>query len=139
MRISDWSSDVCSSDLDVRLDLSGLEAGGQLIQIACLDVHEQEACSYVPPLCCLRWGRWDRSDQRAARFDTGEQLRPRRASDEIDGRVGFTLITSELRRQSDLVRSKYAAVFPLSLSPRRNALTAGGERHNTTKERPTGQ
>src|SRR3546814_20764791 len=36
---------------DVRLDLAGLEAGGQLIQIACLDVHEQEACPYVPPLC----------------------------------------------------------------------------------------
>src|SRR3546814_9194081 len=130
MRISDWSSDVCSSDLDVRLDLSGLEAGGQLIQIACLDVHEQEACSYVPPLCCLRWGRWDRSDQRAARFDTGEQLRPRRASDEIDGRVGFTLITSELRRQSDLVGSKSAEVFQLSLSPRSNDLNAGGERQH---------
>src|SRR3546814_18148135 len=105
MRISDWSSDVCSSDLDVRLDLAGLETGGQLIQIACLDVHEQEACSYVPPLCCHRWGRWDRSDQRAARFDTGEQRRPRRDSDEPHGGGGFTLITSDGRRPRDIVSS----------------------------------
>src|SRR3546814_14349204 len=127
MRISDWSSDVCSSDLDVRLDLSGLEAGGQLIQIACLDVHEQEACSYVPPLCCLRWGRWDRSDQRAARFDTGEQLRPRRAPAEIDGRVGFTLITSQPSRQSALVSYKFKEAFQLSLCPRSHVLNAGAQ------------
>src|SRR3546814_10920444 len=44
--------------------------------------------------------------------------------------ICFTLITSELRRQSDLVRSKSAEVFQLSLSPRSNDLNAGGEQQH---------
>src|SRR3546814_10654323 len=55
MRISDWSSDVCSSDL--RSALSARAAHRLLILVVggVLDVHRHDVSDVHPDICCTTW------------------------------------------------------------------------------------
>src|SRR3546814_11722519 len=61
MRISDWSSDVCSSDLEAARP----GVTGKLIVDAVLDAHPHAAVAWMPSLA-------DAADYLAARLRTGD-------------------------------------------------------------------
>src|SRR3546814_16503381 len=49
MRISDWSSDVCSSDLPDKIGAWGISySGGHVIILAAIDEREKTVISHVP-------------------------------------------------------------------------------------------
>src|SRR3546814_6251481 len=76
MRISDWSSDVCSSDLDMLVDDVGLR-----IEMIVPDMFEQHRARHHPPFVAREIGE-------DAKFARGEVDRlaaaPHRLTEQID-------------------------------------------------------
>src|SRR3546814_11303065 len=50
MRISDWSSDVCSSDLGIDTLTAGLTDAGDLLEMAISDADDETAQSVIDDL-----------------------------------------------------------------------------------------
>src|SRR3546814_5960713 len=102
MRISDWSSDVCSSDLWIGFDRHGIKTTGIVVKAALR----------------IRGEPFDRADERRGRISRrhrkSDQRMTRRGEQQqdhrIDGRARSEAHTSELQ---SLMRPSYA-VFCLN-------------------------
>src|SRR3546814_16593389 len=87
MRISDWSSDVCSSDLLVAIDVDHLEgpdvegAGTLFIPSSKTDQEGEGAYAYLSPETMAAIGRW----REAARIESGPLFR--RVETHFDGSI----------------------------------------------------
>src|SRR3546814_9973920 len=87
MRISDWSSDVCSSDLLVAIDVDHLEgpdvegAGTLFIPSSKTDQEGEGAYAYLSPETMAAIGRW----REAARIESDPLFR--RVETHFDGSI----------------------------------------------------
>src|SRR3546814_3077565 len=92
MRISDWSSDVCSSDLEQRFERTGLLAGFDQIDDQFVEIQRKLAQTFGEGIATLDV-RFDRHDHLAearvlmAAADDHQRLHKRHAGAEQNGRA----------------------------------------------------